>query len=213
MYPLSTTGRLALWRLLERRPCGFGSEALKTSSQRIVVVGARAPHVELVLDGDKLVWLDVAHLLRLARRGVKSDERLPFGSLFFAGDFDHPLSEGDADIWKTPLQMVRRASSATNKQPWRAVAQDGCVHFFERKTRGYAKDGADIQKVDLGTAGEIRRISQPRRTLFSPSSYLTKPPACSIHSYPVSVRAHPKVVIITMVEVSTPSCPMLRAMM
>lgn len=147
------------------------------------------------------------------RRGMKSDERLPFGSLFFAGDFDHPLSESDAGICKTSLQMVRKAPSATNKQPWRAVVQDGCVHFFEQKTRGYAKDGVDIQKVDLGIAGEIRGISQPRRTLFSPSSYLTKPPARSIHSHPVSVRAHPSVVIITMVEVSTPSCPMFRAMM
>lgn len=86
------------------------------------------------------------------RRGMKSDDRLPFGSLFFAGDFDHPLSENEAGIWKTPLEMVRKAPSATNKQPWRAVVQDGCVHFFEQKTRGYAKDGVDIQKVDLGIA-------------------------------------------------------------
>lgn len=55
---------------------------------------------------------------------------------------------------KTPLEMMRKAPSATNKQPWRAVVEDGCVHFFEQKTCGYAKDGVDIQKADLGIAGE-----------------------------------------------------------
>lgn len=86
------------------------------------------------------------------RRSMKSDERLPFESLFFAGSFGHPLSEDEAGIWKMPLEMARKAPSATNKQPWRAVIQDGAVHFFEQKTRGYAKDGVDIQKVDLGIA-------------------------------------------------------------
>ena len=42
-------------------------------------------------------------------------------------------------------------------------------------------------------------------------SSATKPPARSIQSHTVSVRAHPSVVIITMVEVSVPSCPILRA--
>lgn len=86
------------------------------------------------------------------RRGMKSDERAPFESLFFSDDFGHPLSESEAGIWKTPLEMVRKAPSATNKQPWRAVVQDENVHFFEQKTRGYAKGGVDIQKVDLGIA-------------------------------------------------------------
>jgi hypothetical protein len=86
------------------------------------------------------------------RRSMKSDERLPFECLFFSGDFGHPLSESEAGTWKTPLEMVRKAPSATNKQPWRAVVKDGDVHFFEQKTRGYEKDGVDIQKVDLGIA-------------------------------------------------------------
>jgi hypothetical protein len=86
------------------------------------------------------------------RRSMKSDERLPFECLFFSGDFGHPLSESEAGTWKTPLEMVRKAPSATNKKPWRAVVKDGDVHFFEQKTRGYEKDGVDIQKVDLGIA-------------------------------------------------------------
>lgn len=88
----------------------------------------------------------------MMRRSLKSDERLPFESLFFSGDFGRPLPEGEAGVWKAPLEMVRKAPSATNKQPWRVVVRDGDVHFFEQKTRGYAKDGVDIQKVDLGIA-------------------------------------------------------------
>ena len=49
--------------------------------------------------------------------------------------------------------MVRLAPSATNKQPWRAIAEKDWVHFYEKKTPGYDKEATgDIQKVDLGIA-------------------------------------------------------------
>ncbi|WP_368017789.1 nitroreductase family protein [Olsenella sp. AGMB03486] len=49
--------------------------------------------------------------------------------------------------------MVRWSPSATNKQPWRIVVDGKNVHFFEHKTRGYARESTgDIQKVDLGIA-------------------------------------------------------------
>lgn len=89
----------------------------------------------------------------LMRKGMKSDSRLPFGELFFHSDFQRPMSEGDAGRWRMPLEMVRLAPSATNKQPWRAVAVEDKIHFYEKKTRGYAKESTgDIQKVDLGIA-------------------------------------------------------------
>ncbi len=89
----------------------------------------------------------------LMRKGMKSDMRLPFDSLFYSGDFQHSLKESDAGIWKTPLTMVRLAPSATNKQPWRAVTAGEKVHFYEVKTKGYdSKSTGDIQKVDLGIA-------------------------------------------------------------
>lgn len=89
----------------------------------------------------------------MMRKGMKSDSRLPFEKLFFEGDFQHPLSAKQAGKWADPLEMVRLAPSATNKQPWRAVVQGNKVHFYEVKTKGYAKESTgDIQKVDVGIA-------------------------------------------------------------
>jgi len=89
----------------------------------------------------------------LMRTGMKSDTRLPFEKIFYKGDFSQPLHEKEADIWFVPLEMVRLSPSATNKQPWRVVIDGNKVHFYEKKTRGYAnKNTGDIQKVDLGIA-------------------------------------------------------------
>ena len=89
----------------------------------------------------------------MMRKGVKADERLPFEELFFNGSFDVPLTKEKAGFFAAPLEMVRLAPSATNKQPWRVVAEKDQVHFYERKTKGYAKEATgDIQKVDLGIA-------------------------------------------------------------
>ena len=89
----------------------------------------------------------------MMRRGMKSDSRVPFGELFFRDNFQNPLNESDAGIWQLPLEMVRLAPSATNKQPWRAVVEKNRVHFYEKKTPGYDREATvDIQKVDLGIA-------------------------------------------------------------
>ena len=89
----------------------------------------------------------------LMRKGIKADQRLPFESIFFRGDFSTPLTQAEAGVYAVPLELVQRAPSATNKQPWRAVVENGNVHFYEKKTKGYAKEATgDIQKVDLGIA-------------------------------------------------------------
>lgn len=59
---------------------------------------------------------------------------------FFEDDFDHPLDRSDAGAWEKPLEMVRWAPSATNKQPWRVIVEGGRAHFFEKKTKGYERD-------------------------------------------------------------------------
>lgn len=89
----------------------------------------------------------------LMRKGMNSDNRQPFESRFFEGSFDTPLQQSKAGKWAMPLEMVRLAPSATNKQPWRVIVDGNTVYFFEKKTKGYAseKEG-DIQKVDLGIA-------------------------------------------------------------
>lgn len=89
----------------------------------------------------------------LMRMGMKSDDRLPFETLFFNGDFQHHLKESEAGQLLLPLQMLRLSPSATNKQPWRIVADGNKIHFYEEKTKGYANEASgDIQKVDIGIA-------------------------------------------------------------
>lgn len=100
----------------------------------------------------------------LMRKGIKSDDRLPFETLFFKGGFQQPLKETEAGHWLIPLQMLRLAPSATNKQPWRVIVDGNKVHFYEEQTKGYARESTgDIQKVDLGIAichFEIAAIEQ-----------------------------------------------------
>ena len=89
----------------------------------------------------------------LMRKGAKADERLPFESLFFDGDFSHPLRPAAAGELEPLLEAVRKAPSAVNRQPWRAVRAGDRVHFYEKHSRGYVdKTGWDLQKVDLGIA-------------------------------------------------------------
>ena len=60
------------------------------------------------------------------------------------------LNKENSDLWALPLEMVRIAPSATNKQPWRAVVEKDRVHFYEKKAKGYERTSTgDIQKVDL----------------------------------------------------------------
>lgn len=86
----------------------------------------------------------------IMRKGIKADERLPFETLFFNGDFSSPLSEEDAGIFGYPLNMVRLAPSAVNKQPWRIVISDRTAHFYEKKSRGKSDRKFDVQRVDIG---------------------------------------------------------------
>lgn len=87
----------------------------------------------------------------LMRKGLKADERLPFGELFYEGSFAGSLIPERAGQFRDALEMVRLAPSAGNKQPWRAVVCGDRVHFYEKKTMSDNPLG-DIQKVDVGIA-------------------------------------------------------------
>lgn len=89
----------------------------------------------------------------LMRKGLKADERLPFGELFFEGTFTESLTPEHAGQFRDALEMVRLAPSAGNKQPWRAVVCGDKVHFYEKKTKSMSDSPlGDIQKVDVGIA-------------------------------------------------------------
>ena len=89
----------------------------------------------------------------LMRKGIRADSRLAFSELFFDGGFEKPLTESSAGPLSEPLEMVRLAPSAVNKQPWRIVLAGDAAHFYEKRSRGYVSaDGWDLQKIDLGIA-------------------------------------------------------------
>ncbi|TLN24073.1 nitroreductase, partial [bacterium] len=61
--------------------------------------------------------------------------------------------------YATPLEMVRLAPSASNKQPWRILRQGRNWHFYLQRTKGYREMAmgrftgiADIQRIDMGIA-------------------------------------------------------------
>ena len=62
----------------------------------------------------------------------KHSSRKPFGELFFDRNFDNPLTETGAGRFLKPLEMVRLAPSANNRQEWRAVLDDKAVHFYKK---------------------------------------------------------------------------------
>jgi nitroreductase len=86
--------------------------------------------------------------------------RLSSEQLFFANAFGSVLIMETAGEYSQPLEMVRIAPSASNKQPWRIVRINNAWHFFLQRTRGYGKGTvlfrilrlADLQRVDMGIA-------------------------------------------------------------
>lgn len=87
---------------------------------------------------------------KLMRRTIGADKREPWEKRFFKGDFSAPLHEEEAGDFRVPLEMLRLAPSAVNKQPWRVVVDGNRVHFFEKRIAGSGK--IDMQRIDVGIA-------------------------------------------------------------
>ena len=93
------------------------------------------------------------------RQLVGGHNRKPWENLFFREKFGIPLSPDDAGLYAVPLEMVRIAPSASNKQPWRIIRDGDFWHFYMQRTKGYGDtltfkllNIADLQRVDLGIA-------------------------------------------------------------
>jgi nitroreductase len=94
------------------------------------------------------------------RNYLRAYRRLPVEQLFFNQTFGNPLKMEKANIYAQPLEMVRLAPSASNKQPWRIVRIDDAWHFYLQRIKGYGKGTmlyrflrlADLQRVDMGIA-------------------------------------------------------------
>ncbi len=88
----------------------------------------------------------------IMRKGVGADTRLAFEKLFFDGSFDQPLTAESAGSLARPLEAVRLAPSAVNKQPWRVVISGGRAHFYKKQSMKADGGSWDVQKIDMGIA-------------------------------------------------------------
>lgn len=90
----------------------------------------------------------------IIRWGAKADSRKKWEELFFSDSFNYTLSKEAAGLYEIPLEMVRLAPSASNKQPWRIIKTDDTFHFYLNRNPGYGKisKGVDLQMIDMGIA-------------------------------------------------------------
>ena len=92
---------------------------------------------------------------RVFRFSAGSHKRKPWHELFFNQD-GYALPREAAGPYETALECVRIGPSASNKQPWRIIMDDGGkrFHFFLERTPGYSGVYGDIQlqNVDMGIA-------------------------------------------------------------
>lgn len=86
------------------------------------------------------------------RTMVGANNRKPFTEIFFNGNLSNPLDENSIGDYKIPLEMVRIAPSASNKQPWRIIKDNEGYSFYLSRTKAYPKGLFDMQKNDIGIA-------------------------------------------------------------
>jgi len=91
--------------------------------------------------GDKKRFLEKY----IVRADKNHASRKPFEELFFNENFENPLTTTAAGIYLKPLEMVRLAPSANNKQEWRVLVKDDMLHF-------YKKPYIRFDTIDIGIA-------------------------------------------------------------
>jgi len=120
------------------------SEILNTGSDTIIpaVTPVGFPAVKAPIHENIIRW------------GAKADSRKKWEEIFFTDSFDNPLTKEDAGIYAVPLEMLRLAPSASNKQPWRIIKTADAFHFYLERTAGYNRigKGIDLQNIDMGIA-------------------------------------------------------------
>lgn len=114
------------------RKSGFASQVNATEKEVMRIVSPVGYPAEKVKFRDKFM-----------RAAAGSDKRKPFEQLFFENSFSQPLQPGG--VYTLPLEMVRLAPSASNSQPWRAIAEREKVHFYYRQK-------SPLTDIDMGIA-------------------------------------------------------------
>ncbi len=87
---------------------------------------------------------------------VGSKKRKQFGEIFFEQNLNKPLNMREEEKYFLPLEMVRLAPSASNKQPWRIIKETEyeTYHFYLKENRIYNSIFGEIklQNLDIGIA-------------------------------------------------------------
>ncbi len=94
---------------------------------------------------------------KIVRLSAGARKRISFRKLFFNKDFETPLNKSGAGDFAIPLEMVRAAPSASNRQPWRVLKDGNSFHFFINRIKSYNKTLkimklADLPASDIGIA-------------------------------------------------------------
>ena len=105
------------------------------------------------------------------RKVGKSDQRKDWNELFFEGAFGAPLTKAQAGAYAFPLEMLRLAPSAANRQPWRVVYQDHAFHFY-REGNPKSKYDYDLQRLDVGIGACHFHLAAQERGLAGAFIYL-----------------------------------------
>jgi len=117
-------------------------------------------------------------LLDMAMRaGAGSNKRKPWSELFFETIAETPLTEEKAGAYKTVLEMVRIAPSASNKQPWRIIKDENEFKFYICRNDGYGSASYDLQKNDVGIA--MCHFELAAKELGLKGSWQGKNPKCA----------------------------------
>ncbi|MFV0241030.1 MAG: nitroreductase family protein [Lacrimispora sphenoides] len=87
----------------------------------------------------------------LFRKTLKSNQRKNWNELFFKDSFSTPLTKQDAGEYASPLDLLRLAPSATNKQPWRVLKTNDAYHFYGQIDPSKTDEHPEtIERVDVG---------------------------------------------------------------
>lgn len=122
------------------------------------------------------------------RNIARSRSRKSWEQIFFDQDIDHPLSKSAAGEYERPLEMVRLAPSASNRQPWRVIRQGNTFRFYIFRSQpnnrnipffnlpyvdlGIAMAHFELTAAELGLQGKWEIESQPPSTQMTELTYV-----------------------------------------
>jgi len=115
---------------------------------------------------------------QVIRWGAGSKQRKSWSDLFFDSESKSALSEERATGFATALEMLRLAPSASNRQPWRCLRQEGFIHLYLQRFPGYRSvTPTDLQRLDMGIAMSHFDLALAASGLGGSWTFVDQPPA------------------------------------